>query len=95
MITTQHPIQIGNVTAEELAISLSIATRCTAAGVQASAVVTGQRFIRDGEATIPVGLAVRKDAPDVYALAGSNPAIAVEIQAITEALGRLAPLLDL
>lgn len=96
MIETQHPITVGNVTANETTVSLHLNVKPTAAGVKASAVVIGQRFHRGaGDNCTPMGAAIRKDFADVFALAASNPAIAAEVQAITESLGRLAPLLDL
>jgi hypothetical protein len=96
MITTQHPITIGSVTANETTVSLSLTTKPTSTGIAASAVVIGQRFVRgEGNACTPIGQPIRRDVADVYALAATNPAIAAEVQLITESLGRLARMLDL
>ena len=96
MIATTQPIQLGTVTAAETTVSLTLISQPTPSGVKVSAVVIGQRFHRaEGDVCTPVGLPIRVNVADVYALAQSNPAVAVDVVAIQEALGRLVPHLGL
>lgn len=92
MIATTHPIDLDGIAVNETTVSLSLNVTPTDGGVKAGAVIIGQRFHRaESGACTPVGSPIRVNAPDVYALAASNPAIAAEVQIITESLGRLAP----
>ena len=95
MILTSSPLTIGGLTAEETTVSLVLQTVCSPTGNKTSAVTTGQRFIRDGDATIPVGPPIVQVFSDIYALAATDPNIATEVGIITAALGRLAPMIGL
>jgi len=95
MIPTSQPLTVGSVTATETTVNLILQTQLGPDGNKTSATVTGQRFLRDGTATVPVGILTVKGYGDVFATAQSNPAIAAEVQIIFESLARLAPLIGL
>ena len=95
MILTSQPLTVGDVTATETTLNLNLQTQPGPDGNKTTATVTGQRFVRDGDATIPVGVLTVKSFSDVFAVAESNPAIGAEVQIIMESLARLAPLIGL
>lgn len=95
MILTSQPLTVGGVTATETTINLILQTQLGASGNKTSATVTGQRFIRDEPATIPVGVLTVKGFSDVFAAAESDPAIGEEVAIIMSSLARLAPLIGL
>lgn len=95
MILTSNPITVGSVSATETTLNLILQTQLGPTGNKTSATVTGQRFIRDGDATIPVGVLTVKGFADVFATAEANPAVGAEVAIIMESLARLAPLLGL
>jgi hypothetical protein len=95
MIRTSQKITVGNVTAEETTVSLYLATRLGPDGNTTTANIIGQRFVRSGKATIPIGSPIAKGYADVFAAAAESPAINTEVKIIFESLARLAPLLGL
>lgn len=95
MILTSQPLAVGGVTAIETTVNLIINTQLGPSGNKTTANVIGQRFIRDGSATIPVGVVINKGFADVFVAAESDPAIDAEVQIIFESLARLAPLIGL
>jgi hypothetical protein len=95
MILTSQPITVGTIVASETTVNLILTTQLGPNGNKTCANVIGQRFIRDGEATIPVGVQINKGYSDVFAAASLNPALAAEVQIIFESLARLAPLIGL
>jgi hypothetical protein len=95
MILTSQPITVGGVTATETTVNLILNTQLGSAGNKTTANIIGQRFIRDGSATIPIGVAINKGYADVFETAATSPAIAAEVQTIFDSLARLAPLLGL
>jgi hypothetical protein len=95
MIITSQPLTVGSITATETTVNLILNTQLGPNGNKTTASVTGQRFIRDGSATIPVGVVINKGFSDVFAVAESNPDISAEVQIIMESLARLAPLIGL
>lgn len=95
MILTSQPLTVGSVTATETTLNLILQTQLGSSGNKTSATVTGQRFIRDGNATIPVGVLTVKSFADVFATAEASPAIATEVSTIMTSLARLAPLIGL
>ena len=95
MIPTSLPITVGAVTATETTVNLILNTQLGPNGNKTSANVIGQRFIREGDATIPVGIVIHKSFRDVFEAAEETPAIGAEVQIIMGALARLAPLIGL
>jgi len=95
MIPTSLPITVGAITATETTVNLVLHTQLGPSGNITSANVNGQRFVRDGDATIPVGVVTHKSFQDVFATAEKSPAIGAEVQIIMESLARLAPLIGL
>lgn len=95
MILTSQPITVGGVEVVETTVNLVLQTQLGPDGSKTTAHINGQRFIRDGQATLPVGTPIAKHYGDVFAVASANPAIGAEVQIIMESLGRLAPLLGL
>ena len=96
-ITTTQPIALpGGANAQHTAIGIVVQPTLNATtGVGASALITSQRYIESGTGVIPVGPVITHRVPDIYAAAAASPAIAAEVQAITDALTALVPLLGL
>ena len=96
-INTTQPIALpGGATAQHTAIGLVITPRLSATtGVGGSALITSQRYLEVGTGVIPVGPVLNHQVPDIYAAAAANPAIAAQVQTITDALTALVPLLGL
>lgn len=88
-IQTSNPVSIAGNSISDVSVSLILNAKLGGPTIGASAVLNVQPYITEGTSTLAVGPVRSLTIPDVYAEAAKNPALAAQVQIITDALAAI------